>query len=286
MTTLPFPTVLLRLRFLLSCIACAALVSLAAGEEAPSQKTGEKFLPEGQFVWHEIVTPDPRAAEKFYSSVFDWKVVRAPVSSPGEIPYVMFLHDGQIFAGIAAAGEGATRARWSCWVQVADVGAAAREASKSGGLVVRPPREHLIGRVAEVADPGQARLCLVELHIRRPFVALPPIIRHRGEARAAEGTGEFYRKVTGWDLRQPSPAGGAGVVVAGRRIAELRSFSTDTDGAPGWLPCLQVENLRSTIARAVAAGGRQVLAPADVPGLGRAARLADPRGAEFWVVER
>src|SRR5690606_8410134 len=140
MTTLPFPTLLLRLRLLPSCIACPALVSLAAGEEAPSQKTGEKFLPEGQFVWHEIVTPDPGAAEKFYSSVFDWKVVRAPVSSPGEIPYVMFLHDGQIFAGIAAAGEGATRARWSCWVQVADVGAAAHEANKSGGLVVRSPR--------------------------------------------------------------------------------------------------------------------------------------------------
>lgn len=249
---------------------------------APRQKTGQKFLPEGQFVWHEVVSDDPEASARFYASVFDWKIVRAPVSSPEERPYTMLSHGGQLFAGFAR-GEGL--AAWTCWVQVPDADLVGDQALTAGGLVVRPAREHLIGRVIEVADPGQARLSLVQLHIRQPHVALPPIRWHVGETPARDQTEAFYRDVAGWTIeRDGADATEARVVVAEHAIADIRSPFTDTKA--GWLPCIGVADLRRSVARAVAAGGRQILAPDEREGLGECARVADPQGAEFWLVER
>ncbi len=273
---------LFRPAILLACI----LMTTSSVWSEPRQQSGQKFLPEGQFVWHEIVSPNPKASEKFYSSVFDWKVVRAPVSEPEEKPYVLFLNEGQIFAGIAATTDKADRARWTCWVQVANVDQAEKAAVAAGGLVVRTAREHLIGRVVEVSDPGQARLNLVTLNIRQPYVALPPIVWHLGETHQAEGVESFYRQVTGWEPLADPDNSHLNMVVAGHINAELNSTAPDTSAAVGWLPCLQVEDLRRSIARAVAGGGRQIIAPTQHESLGFAAKLADPQGAEFWLVQR
>ncbi|MFH1499415.1 MAG: VOC family protein [Verrucomicrobiota bacterium] len=263
-------------------LALIALLPALLIAEAPRQKTGQKFLPEGQFVWHEVVSADPDASARFYASVFDWKVVRAPVASPDERPYAMLSHGGQLFAGFAP-GEG--DARWTSWVQVPDADLVGDQALAAGGLVVRPAREHLIGRVIEIADPGQARLHLVQLHIRQPHVALPPIRWHVGETPARDHTDAFYENVTGWTIKRAAPgAPTARVVAGGHAIAGIRSPDSDTN--VGWLPCIEVSDLRRSVARAVAAGGRQILAPDERAGLGECARVADPQGAEFWLVEQ
>lgn len=276
---MPLSTLVSRLA-LTACLLLPIPAVLQA--EAPRQKTGQRFLPEGQFVWHEIVSAAPEASAKFYASVFDWKVLRAPVSSPGEKPYVMLSHAGQPFAGFAS-DEG--KPRWTCWVQVIDADLVADQALAAGGLVVRPAREHLIGRVVEVVGPGQARLCLVQLHIRQPHVALPPITWHAGETLARDNVDAFYQTVAGWTIERAAPdTPDARVVAARHAIATLRS--SDSDTTPGWLPCIEVEDVRHSVARAVAAGGRLVLETAERDGLGECARLADPQGAEFWVLKR
>ncbi len=276
---MPLSTVFPRL-----ALAACLFLPMSAGlqAEAPRQKAGQKFLPEGQFVWHEIVSAAPEASAKFYASVFDWKIVRAPVTSPGEQPYVMLSHGGKLFAGFTS-DEGP--ARWTCWVQVLDADLVADQALGTGGLVVRPPREHLIGRVVEVAGPGQARLGLVQLHIRQPYVAVPPILWHVGETLPRDNIDAFYQTVAGWTVERAAPdAPDARAVVAKHAVAELRHADANT--SPGWLPCIEVEDVRRSVARAVAAGGRQILEPAERDGLGDSARLADPQGAEFWVVKR
>lgn len=262
----------------------AVLLPLALQAE-PRQKSGQKYLPEGQFVWHEIRTSDPEAATKFYTTVFNWKTVSAPVTDPNEIPYRLLQSEGRFFAGLVAVPADDTKAHWSCWVQVPDVDNVAAKVVAAGGLVVRPAREHLIGRVIEVADPGQARFALVQLNTRRPFIALPPIRWHLGTSYHAEKTATFYQQIAHWSVLSQAN-GQTAIAVAGHRIADLKTITAESVSSPGWLPCFQVENLRRSIARAVAGGARQLQAPTDHEEHGQIAKLADPQGAEFWLVER
>ena len=54
---------------------------------------------------------------------------------------------------------------------------------------------------------------------------------------------------------------------------------------PNWKVYLAVDDCDATAARAEAEGGKVLKAPADIPGTGRFAVLADPQGARFGILQ-
>lgn len=54
---------------------------------------------------------------------------------------------------------------------------------------------------------------------------------------------------------------------------------------PNWKIYLAVDDCDATAARAEAEGGKVLKAPADIPGTGRFAVLADPQGARFGILQ-
>ena len=96
---------------------------------------------------------------------------------------------------------------------------------------------------------------------------------------------------------------GLGAVEEGRtvapdgRLANVRlRFGDDAvvmvaEVQPGWAPCrsshyLYVEDADAAQARAVAAGGREVLAVADRPYGDRQGGVEDPSGTVWWISQR
>lgn len=93
---------------------------------------------------------------------------------------------------------------------------------------------------------------------------------------------DFYHSLFGWSAKTyEMPTG---------KYIELKvgdqSFGgvvAAKSGAPAWLNYITVDNVDAACESALEKGGRVVVPPFDAPP-GRIARLADPGGAEFFVI--
>ncbi len=116
--------------------------------------------------------------------------------------------------------------------------------------------------------------------------------RHAGKIAFAElvtpdlaATERFYGTLFGWTF-QAVPGSREPFVEAsahGRVVAALLQREKPAGRRPSWLTCLAAADVQSADSLAEQHGGRLLFPPFDVPGLGRAAVLADPQGAVFAV---
>ena len=98
----------------------------------------------------------------------------------------------------------------------------------------------------------------------------------------------FYGAVLGWQARD-SGGGDADYTLLSdgtRDVAGLTVLPAEAraNGArPSWVGYVGVADLEGTLARLCAEGGSVLRAPADIPGVGRFAVVADPQGAAFML---
>ncbi|MCA9531538.1 MAG: VOC family protein [Myxococcales bacterium] len=116
----------------------------------------------GQFCWYELSTPDPRAAQRFYSGLFGWET-EAPDIGAGERASI-FKAGGGPFAGVSTPPAGSPAPpHWGVSIAVADCDDAVGRVKALGGVVhVAPFAVGAIGRSAVCADPGGATFALFE----------------------------------------------------------------------------------------------------------------------------
>jgi predicted enzyme related to lactoylglutathione lyase len=100
---------------------------------------------------------------------------------------------------------------------------------------------------------------------------------------------KFYPPVTGWGIQKwddPSldysmwTAGG--VPIAG--VLDLTPEQRAQGIPANWLPYVAVDSVDGTTAKATSLGGKVVIAPFDIPGVGRMAVLQDPQGATIALL--
>ena len=94
----------------------------------------------------------------------------------------------------------------------------------------------------------------------------------------------FYTGVVGWTV---APSGQPGMdyriwSAAGRGMGGL--MAAPEGMAPGWYGYVRVDDVDACIARAVAAGGVVCMPATDLPGVGRMGMVADPQGAQIYVM--
>jgi predicted enzyme related to lactoylglutathione lyase len=112
-------------------------------------------------------------------------------------------------------------------------------------------------------------------HLPGKFVWFEHVSRDAKKAQA------FYGEVIGWKV-EPFAMGGSSydMIKAGELAVGGYAGPRGSAGAH-WISYVSVADVDATAKAAVAAGGRIVDPPADLPGVGRAARIADPQGAEL-----
>ena len=118
----------------------------------------------GKFVWYELMTSEPEAAEAFYQRVVGWGAQRADM--PGGA-YTMLTAADVPVAGLMGLPEEAKAAgagpAWIGYVAVDDVDSSAAKAAEAGGSVRRAPDDIPgVGRFAIIADPQGAMLALFQ----------------------------------------------------------------------------------------------------------------------------
>jgi predicted enzyme related to lactoylglutathione lyase len=118
---------------------------------------GEATVPEGVFVWDELVTTDIEGAKRFYGDVVGWS--STDMDNPnGQGSYTIFGTGEQQRAGAMQRPQGVDAPpHWMLYVGSADVDADAKKAKGLGAQVYMEPFDvPTVGRLAILADPTGA----------------------------------------------------------------------------------------------------------------------------------
>jgi len=244
----------------------------------------------GKLVWHEMMTTDLAASEKFYSELFGWRIEGVEMG-PGIGTYRM-IHMGskQLGGFVPLEKEANLPSHWIAYVTVDDVDAACGRAESLGGTVSVPGTDiPNVGRFAVIRDPAGA--------VISPYrSAHPDQAGEQGPPAAAEFCWEelltsdpaqartFYGELFGWRVKEV-PMGEMGVYTlfhAGEKeVAGAMKMPPEASAPPHWLPYVAVEDVDAAAQRAGELGARVYVEPKDIPEVGRFAVLADPTGAPF-----
>ncbi len=248
----------------------------------------------GCFVWYELLTPDPEAAEAYYTNVIGWG------TCPVERKYTLFTIGETAVCGLTSLPEEAQKLgappNWLGYVVVNDVDVATTTACRLGATIYMAPRDIPdVCRLAVIADPQRAAIGLMA------WPAAPGREDANGRAELEPGrigwhellTTDFekgygfYSTMFGWQKADALDAGDIGV---------YQVFSTDGQQAGGmfnkpadipatfWLYYFNVADFDAAVRRISAYGGQIVTGPMEVPGGSWIVHARDPQGALFGLV--
>ncbi|QYM79459.1 VOC family protein [Horticoccus luteus] len=268
-----------------------------AGEESPATPEAPTWRT-GKFVWADLFTNDPVAAEAFYTGLFGWTAAppTTRMTSRGEAQrYVILQHDGEPVAGIArhvSRHRAGKYARWVLYASVADLPQAVARATAEGGRVVLKP-EAVGSRDprAVLVDPQGAVIGLI--HTDRGDG--PDFQAEEGEWNWAslrtsdpEKARQFYARVFDYDVVPDTRTVRTNdyILASGTYARGSLQPLPSNDGArPAWLGFVRVADVDAAVKRAMELGGSTLLAAKDPRPNMRVAIIADPTGAAIGLVQ-
>ncbi len=244
-------------------------------------------------IWYELLTPDPDAAQKFYSDVLGYAII--PSQNP-DMDYRMWQLGDNVLGGLMKLPDEATKmgmqSSWLCYIRVPDVDAAVTEIIADGGKVWMPA----------VTMDNVGRMALVTDSLGAPFYVMTPSGEGEsscgGQALGQCGWNElhttdgaaamaFYTKHFGWVNANTMDMGDMGQYHMFNTGSgdDVGGMMTNTQvPQPGWLFYLNAEDINAAKARVEAAGGKIYFGPQQVPGGQWVITAGDPQGAKFGVV--
>ena len=274
-------------RYLLTVLLSALLLSCTT--TTGPDLSGMSFSDEpliGKAIWHDLVTEDPAAAERFYEGLFGWSFQKA--AGGGGHAYSVARSGDVWVAGIVAVdppADGTTLSRWLPYLSVDDVDRAVETTQSAGGEVAAAARNVPLGRVAAIVDREGAVIGLARSDIGDPddsTTAAAPgrVVWTELLTNDVEAATEFYRRVVGFETRTIERRGGEYTLLGHNSIDRVGILSNPIpDWTPTWLTYFGVKDAAASAARAEELGGR-ILGPVS-PEVreGTMAVVADPTGA-------
>ena len=242
----------------------------------------------GHIVWHELMTTDGAAAEKFYGALLGWTFRHTDMGEKGI--YRLIDANGREQGGILETRpEDKIPPHWCGYVSVPDVDAAAKAAAENGGRVPCAPMDipH-VGRFAYVLDPEGAGFVVFRDNKGDSTPPEMPGLSDFCWDTLAVNDGEralaFYSAVAGWTRGKFGDAPGLFLATgAGQTIADVEA---PQGGAPShWMTHVVVANLNDARAKAESLGARIYAPLIEVPNVGKMAIIGDPWGAVISLFE-
>jgi uncharacterized protein len=269
----------------------------------------DRYIP-GVPCWVDTSQPDPEAAVAFYGGLFGWEFEDAMPPGSDSRYFIARLRGGDV-AAVGSIPEGAPQmASWNTYVWVESADEAASKAVEAGGKALMEPFDVMdAGRMALVADPEGAALCVWQARQHRgaQIVNEPGSLNFNGlNTRDAAGAEAFYGSVFGWQtlgleggfqmwtlpgygdhLEQGDPGMRKRMAEVGAPpgfedvVASLNPIPDDQPETPAhWGVTFAVDDADAIAAKAADLGGKVIVAPFDAPWV-RTTVIADPQGATF-----
>jgi predicted enzyme related to lactoylglutathione lyase len=261
-------------------------------------------IKDGTFIWHELMTTDTAAAQKFYGDVVGW-TFKSPPPGMGmpDVPYTIISAGGQDVGGMMAQSDTCDSADakpgWLGSVKVDNVDETAAKVKDNGGMIYYEPTDIPgVGRFAIAGDPGGGTVCLLKIDgIPDRDPAAQMAIGHTGwnelHSNDWEKSFSFFEKLFGWKKDRAMDMGEMGTYqlfatesANGGEVRAAGGMMTKTPDmpAPGWLYYFNVDAIDAAIERVKAGGGEVLMGPHEVPGGAWIIQGRDPQGAMFALV--
>lgn len=256
----------------------------------------------GDFIWYELMTPDPEAAAEFYGAVIGWTVSPHADPAAGGMDYRIILRaDGSAAGGVLRLSQEmldhGARSCWLGYVEVDDVDAAVAAMTADGATVQMPATDLPVGRMAMVADPQGA-----PFYVMKPIppagqpdaqsavfsVDRPQHIRWNQLSTSDQDAAiAFYCKHFGWTQEGAMPMGplgeykfiqhgGTGIGAVMRKVPELP--------ASMWTYYVGVDDIDRAVEAVKVQGGKVIMGPDQIPGGEYSVVGIDRLGASFGLV--
>lgn len=245
----------------------------------------------GAFLWYDLLTPDPTAAETFYGHVLGWEAQQAGIEGHD---YRVLSMDGIGLGGMMPMTADARAAGavpgWIGYIAVDDVDGAVADLRTAGGTVHRPPMDIPgIGRFAVATDPQGAAFMLFRGMGEAPPSPTPGtpgfVGWHELQTTDWATAFSFYAALFGWTKDRAVDIGPMGTYqlfsVNGVTIGGMMNMPAER---PYWRFYVNVGAIRPAQARVTEAGGTILHGPSEVPGGSWILHCRDPQGVGFALV--
>lgn len=247
----------------------------------------ESYEP-GTFCWLILSTSDFDGAKSFYGELFGWGFEDSEI--PGAA-YTRCLLQGDEVAAMFQQDQ--QPGHWNHYVCVENADETVAEAKSLGARVFEEPFDVMeSGRMAVLADPGGAVLCLWEPrnHIGAGRVNdIGCMAWNELQTHEPEKAADFYSTLFDWETNLMEQDGQTVYVMienrSGRMNGGMMPMTEQHGDAPAyWLAYFTVASCDDAVEKAKSLGGALLAGPLE-PGAGRIAVLSDPQGAAFAVFE-
>jgi predicted enzyme related to lactoylglutathione lyase len=265
----------------------------------PAPTIDKPQSPTGDFIWYELMSPDPEGSKAFYDAVVGWNIGEGAPEYNG---YRMIgRSDGKFAGGVLPLNDEmqqhGARPTWLGYINVSDVDRSVSAIEAAGGKSLMPATDiPNVGRIAMVADPQGA-----------PFYVMKPIPPANDPNAQSDVFSPHAQQRVGWnELSTSDPA-------AARRFygdqfgwtsdefmsmgenGEYRFFDhhgqrigavagTMNGQHPHWRYYIRVPSISAAKQTAEAKGGTIAMGPMQVPTGDYIVIGLDPQGAEFALV--
>ena len=250
----------------------------------------------GRVVWHELLTTDMKAAEKFYTNVVGWTVKPfGPAGSANEYD-ILVRSDGEGIGGVMRIPQGMHfPPHWGMYIGVPGLENAVTQIERAGGsrlsgLIEVPDT----GRMWTMKDPQGAAFSIIEpaSSERRPEVE--PVVGdcswHELYTTDLDAALKFYSDVFGWRAFDAVDMGEMGTYQMFGRLFPLGGMMKKppmlAQAPPHWLMYFLVPDVHAGAERVTANGGKVINGPMEVPGGDWIVNCLDPQGAAFSLHQR
>lgn len=257
--------------------------------------------PQGDFIWYELMTPDPAGAKDFYDAVIGWTMEAAGNAMPNGSEYREILRpDGKHAGGVLTLTkdmcDAGMKPGWIGYIHAADIEASTAHLAQMGGQIFMPVSDMPgIGKMAMVADPQGAAFYLMQ---PTPPAGQPDassdVFSENEPYRCGWnelGCGDpddalgFYAKLLGWDSPETMDMGQFGKYhFLNNGALRLGAIYQSPDGPARWRYYFRVPDIEAAQRNIAANGGTITQGLHQVPGDDWIVMAEDPQGAGFAVV--
>ena len=249
-------------------------------------------FPRGRFVWYELNTSDPSAAQSFYTQLTGWTT---KAGDAGGQPYPEWVNGEISIGGVMQLPEEAKQQgappHWLGYVAVPSVDETLAQAEGLGAKKLMGPMDiPTVGRFAVIQDPQGAVLAI--------YTPADDAPGHDGEPAIGEFSWhelytsdyaagfDFYSALFGWVKTESMEMGPGNVYqmygrVAGQSMGGMMNKPAEMPGPPYWLYYVTVPDVHAKIDQVKQLGGQVLNGPMEVPGGDIIAQCMDPQGAAF-----
>jgi predicted enzyme related to lactoylglutathione lyase len=253
----------------------------------PVTETATGVYHPGQFVWHDLATPNPYAAMDFYKAVFGWEF---NTLGSGEKAYHVILSDGKPIGGIfKLAAKFGTTGEWVGSISVKNVDeAVAFNTAQGGTTIFKAAYFKGRGNTALVQDPQGAIVAFLHAEGGDPDLkkeaAENTWLWNELWTNDMEASRSFYKTLCDYDEKSILGAKAPYVVFEkdGKKYSGV--LGNPVEGSrSSWMPYIRVSDVDATVKKAVAAGAKMMMEPNNEIRNGSVAVLLDPIGAQFTI---